>query len=137
EPRLELGRQILLTNFEPLGLALALLGCLATLLTRPRWFLLTGGVAAINLAISLSYRAPVIADYLIPTYVVMALWIGTLAALPALLVGRVGLVGAVLVIPALVYGRMAWPAFDLSADRADERFLRDAFVSAAPNATVL
>ena len=38
--------------------------------------LLTGGVALDQPGDRLSYRAPVIADYLIPTYLVMALWIG-------------------------------------------------------------
>jgi hypothetical protein len=141
--RLELGRQILLTNFGSLGLALALGGGLVTLAVRPRWALLTGGVALINLFISLSYRAPVIADYLIPTSVVFALWIGALAALPALLLSRarlsaVGvLAGLALAIPAAAYGQASWASFDLSRDTADEAFLRDAFAAAAPGSTIL
>src|SRR5262245_24134609 len=43
--RLELGRQILLTNFGPVGLALALAGAVATLALRPRWFALTAALA--------------------------------------------------------------------------------------------
>jgi len=142
-PRLEMGRQILLTNFGSLGLALALGGGLVALVARPRWALLTGGVALINLFISLSYRAPVIADYLIPTYVVLALWIGVLAALPALLLSRarLGVVGVsaglVLAIPAAAYGQASWASFDLSHDTADEAFLRDAFAAAAPGSTIL
>jgi hypothetical protein len=145
--RLELGRQLLLTNFDALGLALAAAGALATLLWRPRWFLLTGGVALVNLAISLSYRAPVIADYLIPTYAVMALWIGGLAAAAAGLLRRVGapwlasaaalLVAGGLALPPLAYGGAARASFDLSADLADRDFLVGAFAAAAPEATIL
>jgi hypothetical protein len=145
--RLELGRQILLTNFDALGLGLALLGGLATLLWRPRWFLLTGGVALINLWISLSYRAPVIADYLIPTYVVMALWIGGLVAAAAAPLRRLGapgpaaaaglVVGAALAAPPLAYASSAWRSFDLSAELDDRRFLDAAFATAAPGSTIL
>jgi hypothetical protein len=132
--RLELGRQILLTNFGTVGVLLACLGALATLATRPRWFLLTGGIALINLCISLSYRAPVIADYLIPTYLVMALWIGSLA----LLFRRAAPIAAVvLVAPAALYAVDNWSGFDLSHDTADERFLRDSFALVAPTSTIL
>ena len=145
--RLELGRQILLTNFGPLGLGLALAGAAATLLFRPRWLALTAGVALINLAIGLSYRAPVIADYLIPTYLVLALWIGGLVAAPALLLRRVAPPAAVaavaLALAALAllapvrYAADQWRGFDRSGDRDDERFLTGAFSAAAPNATIL
>jgi hypothetical protein len=145
--RLELGRQILLTNFGPLGLALAMAGALATALARPRWLALTAGVAAINLAISLSYRAPVIADYLIPTYLILALWIGGLVAAPALLLRQrapAPLVAALALALAALglagpieYARSAWAGFDRSRDRADERFLDETFRLAAPGATVL
>src|SRR5207302_1284575 len=83
-----------------------------------------------NHAISRSYRAPVIADYLIPTYVVLALWIGTLAALPALVArwvapsavaaGLALLVGAGAVLVPVGYARASWASFDQSGDRADQ-----------------
>ncbi|HEV8633324.1 MAG TPA: DUF2723 domain-containing protein [Chloroflexota bacterium] len=145
--RLELGRQILLTTFGTLGVAFAVAGGLVTLFWRPRWFLLTGGVALVNLAISLSYRAPVIADYLIPTYAVMALWIGALAAAagrairsvdgPWLASAAALLVAAALALPPFSYARSAWTSFDLSADLADRRFLAAAFDAAAPGGTIL
>lgn len=135
--RLELGREILVTNFGAVGLLLAGLGAAATLLLRPRWFLLTGGIAAINLYISLSYRAPVIADYLIPTYLVMALWIGALVVPLARVPPLAVIAGLLLAVPPAVYGVERWSAFDLSRDTADERFLREAFAVAAPNATIL
>ncbi|HEY3083086.1 MAG TPA: DUF2723 domain-containing protein [Chloroflexota bacterium] len=145
--RLELGRQLLLTNFDALGVALAAAGGLVTLLWRPRWFLLTGGIALVNLAISLSYRAPVIADYLIPTYVVMALWIGALVAAAAGLVRRFGspllasaaalVVAAGLALPPLAYAGASRASFDLSADLADRDFLVGAFGAAAPEGTIL
>jgi hypothetical protein len=137
----------MLTNLGPLGAALALLGCVATLVLRPRWWLLTAGIAAINLAISLSYRAPVIADYMVPTYVVAALWIGGLVALAPELgrlvrwprtAGALALVlGAVVALPAAAYARDRWMGFDLSGDRADQAFMETTFASAAPSATVL
>ena len=135
--RLELGRQIVLTNFDVVGVVLAGLGAAVTLAWRPRWFVLTAGTVLINGLISLSYRAPVIADYLIPTYVVMALWIGALAAL----VGRrpvlaAAAVVALIAVPTL-YARSAWAGFDLSEERADQRFLERTFAEAAPGATVL
>lgn len=135
--RLEMGRQILLTNVGAFGLVLAALGAVATLATRPRWFILTAGVAAVNLYISLSYRAPVIADYLIPTYVVLGLWVGALAALIARPWAPLALLGLLLGAPPLLYAAEHWSSFDRSRDTADERFLRDAFATAAPNSTIL
>ena len=136
-PRLEMGRQILLANVGALGLVLGAAGAVATLIWRPRWFLLTAGIAAINLFISLSYRAPVIADYLIPTYVVLALWIGTLAALVARPWAPLALVGLLLAAPPIAYAADHRASFDQSRYAVDERFLRDAFATAAPNSTIL
>lgn len=144
--RLELGRQIALTNFGALGIALALGGLGVTVVSRPRWALLLLAIAASNLAIGLSYRAPVIADYLIPTYLTMAMGIGMLAVAPAVLLCRLwagpaavlALIGGALALwVPVAYGGAHWGAFNLSADRADERVLRDAFARAEPGATIL
>lgn len=59
----------------PLAVALALAG-VAALVRRPKEFLLIGGVFLVNTATAITYRAPQTVEYLMPSYVALAVLLG-------------------------------------------------------------
>ncbi|MCL5076435.1 MAG: hypothetical protein M1136_12455, partial [Chloroflexi bacterium] len=106
----------------------------------------------------LTYRAPVITDYLIPSYLIFAIWIGVAGGLMLKMVYRgVGLVGrslsgivvnyavslatgllAVLLLTFPVHMAIRnWPGLDYSQDRAAERFGMGALQNAKKEAVIM
>ncbi|MBI4319016.1 MAG: DUF2723 domain-containing protein [Chloroflexi bacterium] len=159
--RFELFHQLVFAQFHYLGLALAVVGFLYLLWAQRPWAIVLGLVVATNMSISLTYKAPVITDYLIPTYLIFAIWIGLgcsgILHLAELLICRLahlraahgptaGKVSYRLVASGIAVLLMGLPAslglrnfasLDMSGYRAPEEFASDVLNGLAPNATIL
>lgn len=150
--RLAILRELSVAQFGALGVALAALGALLALQRRPLVGALLLAVYAINTFIAITYRAPVITDYLIPSYLAMALWIGLAVAGAAeaagWLAGRLAPRAATLalVLAAVVGGAGLWlpldrlltsyTSLDSSSDRTMRRFADEALAVAEPGAII-
>jgi len=108
---------------------------------RWRWALLWGGVALVNSFAAITYRAPQTVEYLLPTYVALAvglgLGLGTVlqswphSPLPALLAGLVGWL-------ALSNGLAAYPSYlTLHRDTSVRRQAVELLQGAPPGALIL
>ncbi len=146
--RSELLRQLLLIQLGPLGLALAAIGFVALLVRNRPAALLLGTAAAVNITMGITYRAPVIADYLIPAYLLLCAMLGV--ALAALLAAAgwawqrlagdrsaagalAGLLGLALLTP----GVSLFPSLDMSGYREVESFATQALEAASPGSVIL
>ena len=125
----------------PLALALAAAGVVA-LLRRPRSFILIGGVFLINTATAITYRAPQTVEYLIPSYVALALLLGIGLAETLSLASRQAVLRALVTAAVLGLCAMPWAANAgsfraLNRDDSTERTARALLQSAPADATIL
>ena len=153
--RLDLLQQLLLAQFGWVGLALAAVGALGALFTKTTRYaaLLLVGVGTSNALVSITYRAPVIADYLIPSYIVISIclalgvwsigrWVGRgLARLtpPAWHSSVVGPVVIGLVSLALPWQTLAanFSSLDMSDYQEVRQFVDSVLRVAEPRSTIL
>jgi 4-amino-4-deoxy-L-arabinose transferase-like glycosyltransferase len=125
----------------PLALALGLAG-LFVLARKPKVFILVGGISVVNTATAITYRAPQTVEYLIPSYVALALMLGMAlgeasAGLLRRAVPRAALAAAVLAMCAAPWVANAWSFHTLSRDDSTAHAVRNLLQAAPPNATVL
>lgn len=153
--RLDLFQQLLVAQFGWIGLALALVGVLGALSARATRYavLLLVGVGASNAVVSITYRAPVIADYLIPSYVTIAIclalgvwalgywldrWLARLVPLGwGLSIGGTAAVGLISLILPWQTLTANFSSLDMSGYREVRQFVESALRAAAPGSTIL
>lgn len=121
-------------------LLLALLGGLAVLRRRPSLLLLVGGAFAVSAFVAITYRAPQTVEYLMPSYVTLAIAIGCGASL----VGRIrdrslrAVVVAVLLLLAGLNVRRSYPSFlSLSRDRSARLYAEHILQNVPRDAVIL
>ena len=161
--RLDLYAQLLKLQFGEVGLALAALGFVAVAWRSWRPAALLMLVLATNSIISITYRAPVIADYLIPTYLVLAVYLAggiwllsiTMGETAAFAVSRASRrlsgsaggstignwaslsIGLVLLSLPIQAGQANYSTWDMSSERAAEQFSQQALQHAGSGAHIL
>ncbi len=125
----------------PLAVAMALAGILA-LVKRPKMGLLVGGVFLVNTATAITYRAPQTVEYLMPSYVALAVLLGIGLAEAMAWASRQSVLRALIAAAVLTLCVAPWAAnassFQaLHRDYSTERTARTLLDSAPAEATVL
>lgn len=147
--RLDLLGQLMTLNIGRPGLALAAIGLAFLCLVRWQVALLLIITAVVNTVMGITYQAPVIADYLIPAYLVVCVCIGLAVVwvlrLASWLGQRLNVEDGT--VPAAMAICLAWllvapglaifPAMDLSQERGTERVASTALTVVAPDSTIL
>lgn len=125
----------------PLALALAPAG-IAALVRRPKAGLLLGGVFLVNTATAITYRAPQTVEYLMPSYVALAMLLGIGLAEGMAWASRQGALRALIAAGAVALCVAPWvanaPSFlALHRDNSTEGAARALLAAAPAKATVL
>lgn len=125
----------------PLAAAMAMVGILA-LVKRPKMGLLVGGVFLVNTATAITYRAPQTVEYLMPSYVALAVLLGIGLAEAMAWASRQSALRAIVAATILTLCAAPWVAnassFQaLHRDNSTERTARALLGSAPAQATIL
>lgn len=125
----------------PLALAVAA-AALWVLVRKPKPFVLLGGVALVNILTAITYRAPQTVEYLIPSYVALALLLGLGLGEVAAALGRRKALSASLAVAILALSLSPWLAnwwsFRwLGQDNSTEQTARSYLDAAPRGATIL
>ena len=125
----------------PLAVAMALAG-IAALARRPKALLLIGGVFLVNTATAITYRAPQTVEYLIPSYVALAVLLGIGLAEGMAWASRQATLRVLVAAGVLALGAAPWvanaPSFRaLHQDYSTEQTARTLLGSAPARATIL
>lgn len=143
--RARIWANIMAIEFGP-SLSLAMFAATIPLLAKKRWraVLAIGGAALVNILLALTYRAPQTVEYLIPSYVTLAILLGSGVGFlaqslrekgqSALGAGVLGL----LIVLALGQGMSTYPSMrTLSQDRSERTFAKALLRDAPPNTLIL
>ncbi len=133
--------ELLFTQFGIFGLLVGLYHLFGNS-SLSRLSLITGWVAATNAIFSLGYASTDSYIYLMPAFLVFAIWIGAgvgnVTTLLAQQKNWISLgVNAIVLISFLVMAVMNYPKIDLSADHHAEKFGKTVFATLPPQAIVL
>jgi hypothetical protein len=136
---------ILHFQFGALLLAMALVGFVWLLWQRRKLALLLGGLFAVMVFITATYRAPQSVEYLMPAYVPVALCIGSAVALaffPSFPLSLPSLSSSFLValilLPIIALGQANLPSYvQLHSDRSARQYAGSVLHSAPPGAHIL
>ncbi|MGB9593812.1 MAG: DUF2723 domain-containing protein, partial [Anaerolineae bacterium] len=125
----------------PLAVAVALAG-IAALVKRPKMALLVGGVFLVNTATAITYRAPQTVEYLMPSYVALAVLLGVGLAEATTWAHRQTTLRALVMATVLALSAAPWVAnvssFQaLHRDNSTEHTARTLLGSAPDHATIL
>jgi hypothetical protein len=133
---------LLAQQFGPLGLVLGFCGLLYARLSARRYVWLTGGIVLAASAFAIGYNTADSYAYLIPAYLIFAIWVGLGVAIVLDLIARWKSAFAPLA-AALALGALAWPApataaaVDASHDRRAIEFAASVLAAAPPQAIVI
>lgn len=133
--------RIILSQFGPVGLALMGVGAGILWLRRPLWGMITSLAAAAYLFYGLIYNVPDVAVFMIPAFVIGALWIAAGAAALVRLFQRrpllrILLLTALALLPLSLLTTNRTSA-DRSADDGGEAWAQQVFQSVADDAVIL
>lgn len=143
--RADVWANIMLLEFGP-WLSLAMPFMAIPFLLKRRWYPLVavGGAALVNILLALTYRAPQTVEYLIPSYVALAILLGGGAGLlAASLTDRGRSLGgsgmlAILIVLAFGQGAITYPSMRLLSEDRSERLYAESLLRDAPeNALIL
>lgn len=133
--------ELLFTQFGIFGLLVGLFHLFGNS-SLSRWSLITGWVAATNAIFSLGYASTDSYIYLMPAFLVFAIWIGAgVGNITTLLAQRKNWINigvtAILLVSLLGMAIVNYPKIDLSGDHRAEKFGKTVFATLPPQAIVM